>query len=652
MGTKNRSDVATKGRIMKHITPSEDEEKLRLNNYDMVPKLPTVKITQKPQQGPNLSDFLDKQTSTVENKNGGIKLKPVGKEKAFAILKQYNSIVSNEVNLTVKNLPSVKLPFKKQPHQPPLLPKPDVTPRKVPIFTEGISSLSKTSKPSFLIPKDKVLRANLPNNVVVAHKKDNYSFGVKLPKRKSPNHIEDSTKFKQMHNLGLDSLPIVNLEKFMKTKKDAVDVARGLKPIPNGNRKTKPRRLDPIASDSNLKPSIESSRSYDWTSDRKKANRWKDQNSAKSEGKANVVWIGKSLNFGSSSNRTRILKQMYPQEEANFRTKQGDELNRMKFQNRDPSVLGVCSLAPIDVIGQSTKLFTDIPFREKYKGFPKHHTRSNVRDYYFETDSESSLNDDWKNMINNAITNRSSSAESGTVTPRAVPNPPPSYVSSTHEDEEALIPLEISKTMHRIQEERSSLMMDSASNRVQQTFSAGSRQLQTRMSPAPVITINNATLEDEEPPKQISSTTPRKSKEPMVSSVVELKLDHKHLNVPKFMDSERRPPVKLDGESNSQSQSHSSSDPVKSKTVSSVSDNQKLNITTLQLITTNERNSPLPPFNSFLSDAETAGFTPRNTYTNVKLDGGNDETFKHLTINNKTLQFISPLQVQSNAKRQ
>ncbi|CAC5362261.1 unnamed protein product [Mytilus coruscus] len=197
---------------------------------------------------------------------------------------------------------------------------------------------------------------------------------------------------------------------------------------------------------------------------------------------------------------------MYPQEEANFKTKQGDQLNHLKFQNRDLSIYGVCSLAPIDVIGQSTKPFRDVPFREEYKSFPNHHTRSNVRDYYFETDSERLLNEDWKNMINYAITNRSSSAESGTGTPRAVPNLPPSYVSSTHDEEEALIPLEISKTIHRIQEERSSLMMDSSSNRVQQTFSAESRQLQTRMSPDPVITINNASLGEEDSPKQFAST--------------------------------------------------------------------------------------------------------------------------------------------------
>jgi hypothetical protein len=44
MGTKNISEMATTtGRIVKHINPTEDDDKIRLNNYEVVPKLPSVK---------------------------------------------------------------------------------------------------------------------------------------------------------------------------------------------------------------------------------------------------------------------------------------------------------------------------------------------------------------------------------------------------------------------------------------------------------------------------------------------------------------------------------------------------------------------------------------------------------------------------------
>jgi hypothetical protein len=257
-------------------------------------------------------------------------------------------------------------------------------------------------------------------------------------------------------------------------------------------------------------------------------------------------------------------------------------------------------------------------------------------------------------MINNAMTGRSLSVDSGTMTPHGVPNPPPSYVSSNNDEEPSMAPLEISKAMHRIQEERSSAM-ESATNRVQQAFSADSDKLRSCPLPAIVIVDDVAQQEDEtETPKQQKSP-PRKGKETIPSSLIELNIHNKHLSVPKFMETERRPPGKTDTfESNSQSQSHSSSELTKTKNANSGPENQKLNITTLQLNTANEHNSPLPPFNSFHSDAEMVGMVPRNNNNLIHEKGGNgnDEQLMHLTVNNKTLQFISPLETQSNAKRQ
>jgi hypothetical protein len=69
---------------------------------------------------------------TVETKRTALQLQPVGREKAFAILKQYNKLVSNETKLSVKHLPAVKLPTRKPTQRIP--PKPEVTPRKPPIF--------------------------------------------------------------------------------------------------------------------------------------------------------------------------------------------------------------------------------------------------------------------------------------------------------------------------------------------------------------------------------------------------------------------------------------------------------------------------------------------------------------------------------------
>jgi hypothetical protein len=71
----------------------------------------------------------------------------------------------------------------------------------------------------------------------------------------------------------------------MKTKQKPSSGAKGLKPIANTNKKSKPRRQDPIIPDLKLK-SLESSGSYDMIHERKNAYRWKPEYSARSEGKA------------------------------------------------------------------------------------------------------------------------------------------------------------------------------------------------------------------------------------------------------------------------------------------------------------------------------------------------------------------------------
>lgn len=639
-----RGEVTIAHPIMKPLPKPDDDSKVG-PNYETIPRLPTVKITQKSQQRPNLSDFVDN-TKLEDHKRNRFELKPVGREKAFAILKQYNKLVSSDATLTVNNLPPLKVPPRK-PHITQSLPKPETTPRKVPIFTEGISSISKSNKPSFVVPRDKVIRANLPNNIIVAKNKDSFVMGVKpAPKKSQEKENEDGNKFKQMQNLGLDSLPIVNLEKYMKAKSKPQHGIRGVKPLVSANKKK--HQLEPLNSDSDLKSTAEMSRSHDWSIGRRRGHRWKKQTSAHSEGKAKVVWVGNSLASAYSLNKNRLLSSIHQQYDNRTR----DDYPRGKNNQRDPAVCGVCSLAPFDIIGQSKLIVGDIRNPDSYRVYHGHQTRSNINDYFFESDSDSSLNTDWKNMINNAITHRSSSISSGTVTPRGVivPNPPPSYVSSSgNEEEEILVPLDISKTMHRIQEERSSLMMDSASNRAPQASSA-SRDLHTGVSPTPIIVVNDAPLDEESgaetaEPKQ----TPRWSKEPLISNVIEIKMEYKSLNVPKFMESERRPPVKSDGESNSISQVQSSGSETKSKINSRPVEGQKLNVTTLQLDGLNDRKTPpVPLLESNSNDAERKEIFVRNV---EKIESEND-TLKHLTVNSKTLQFISPLHTQSNAKRQ
>jgi hypothetical protein len=69
----------------------------------------------------------------------------------------------------------------------------------------------------------------------------------------------------------------------------------------------------------------------------------------------------------------------------------------------------------------------------------------------------------------------------------------------------------------------------------------------------------------------------------------------------------------------------------------------------LKTKTININNNKITPLTSFH-----CLLVPRNNNNLIheKVGNGNDEQLMHLTVNNKTLQFISPLETQSNAKRQ
>lgn len=634
--------------------------------------IPSVPVSRSPNLKIQLTDFIGNRPDSYKGEtihDSDLKVNIIARDKAIQLLQQYNEIVGGNENLAVKNLPPIKVSIR--PSGADLGFKKDKMSKKIPVFTEGISSISKRQEPSFTVPKENVIRANLPRNVVVAQKKNKFTFGVKNNKKHRKDDKGELPQFKQMKKLGLDSMPSVDMGRYLNKSQmmqESVNLRSGIK----GAYFKSPRKGDDKIEEENQ---TNGQRGYESDRTRVLSKKTYPQSTSRSESKLSVVSVGDSLGPSYFSNRRNQKGEF-----SLFDARMHNEAHRMRYQPRDPSIYGVCSLAPIHVGGPLQRVGTLDPIlqgpqksNKSLKGPKKKSQKGKRKDAYSDigpwqsdviiptefqkengellpvanevledTDYSETMSYQRELLFRKNMTSPTGS-ESTMTTHTHIANPPPSYVSSNDDDYSRQF--DNPRAMLQIQEEQSNLTLENVeahnrdmeinsiatSNSIMRRRKDGRR---SRVKPEPKIV--NLEIEGEKSGR---------------TSVIE---DGLFLTIPSVsVDLEKRPPhtVKAEVDRNindSRATCYSTR---------SDNDNPKLAVKNIRF---HNDHIQIPDTNVVTPEINV---TSDNSDTEIILKANNDdskenlarvdteEEFKKFTMSNKTMQFISPLQVIDNAKR-
>ena len=139
-----------------------------------------------------------------------LKINYIARDRALSLLQHYNHLVLDDPSLKGNELSPVNLSVNE--NRSKLFPK-QRTPRLGHVFTEGISSISKTESPSFLMPRENVLHANLPKQVATINHKDQFGFALKSKRKKNVATVQprEPSDSKQMRMLGLQNVSLLDI---------------------------------------------------------------------------------------------------------------------------------------------------------------------------------------------------------------------------------------------------------------------------------------------------------------------------------------------------------------------------------------------------------------------------------------------------------
>ncbi|XP_033740257.1 uncharacterized protein LOC117327408 isoform X2 [Pecten maximus] len=464
---------------------SVPKESTRTNHDSLSLSLPAVNVSQKVSTGNNTqrspkgpAQSINK--ATTQDTPTRVKINYLARDKALSILQQYNSIVADDTSLAVRNLPPVKVSIRAKGTKADRRQSDKAAANKptAPVFTEGISSISTRQGPSFLVSKESVLRANLPDDVSLAQHNNQFAFNIKQKRRKPVAKDGVGTpQYKQIKMLGFDHLPPIDLGEYMRKQllqKKGVKKGEGQHSDMSGRSSyghPPIRRLDRPSVGSSVSATPDTYRSgqkalktslkakVDTRLKRKTPTKVSPTyNGSNYRGdRLNIVSIGqKQSGLQDISSPRRFVPGTYPQ--YDWRARVHEEYRRLKFVPVDSSLNGVCSLAPIKVGLHHQDLpplnFTDdVPKRfSSYDG---------VRRIFRDDVIGERLNplNYRRNLYNRAMgrTTSANSTSTSTSNSNNVINPPPSFVSSS--DEEALPkPAEPIREMQPLKEESPSVV--------------------------------------------------------------------------------------------------------------------------------------------------------------------------------------------------
>ncbi|XP_069135802.1 uncharacterized protein [Argopecten irradians] len=670
------------------------KESKRTNGDSLALKFPALNVSEKVSNGNNtlISPKGPTQSivkTTAQDTPTRVKINYLARDKALSILQQYNSIVSDDTSLAVRNLPPVKVSIRGKGSKAGKRPSDKATAANkptAPVFTEGISSISTRQGPSFLVSKESVLRANLPDDISVAQHNNQFAFNIKQKRRKPvAKDGVGSSQYKQLKMLGFDSLPPVDLGEYMKKQ---LLQKRGKKsegkPSDMSGRSsygtTPIRRSDrpSVASSVGTTPDMyHSGRQALKTSLKAKVDtrlkRKTPTNASPSYpgsnyrgNRLNVVSLGQNQSsLQDNPSPRRFVPGTYPQ--YDWRTRVHEEYRRLKFVPMDPSINGVCSLAPIKV----GLHYQELPPLNFTDDVPKRFTTyDGVRRIFRDDVIGDRLNplNYRRNPYNRGMGRVPSANSTSTSTSNSnnVMNPPPSFVSSS--DEEAWPkPVETVREMQPLKEENPSVVSEQAASTtptVKPTDSLKKKKEQV-LTPREIVEKNRVV---------------RPKKQPSVGNVVNLgtelvpnSSENKGLGIPPaagagylspsggngflslpvvHMASEARPPMIGDGEAK-QKQNREEEDSMFSDP-SGDSGSQKVTVHTVQL--TPDQIPPRPNVTSVTPVISVTSDSGVNEPV-VFRDSDSEDSFgaynRKMALASKNMQFVSPLDPSAgDAKRQ
>ncbi|XP_021355422.1 uncharacterized protein LOC110451626 isoform X2 [Mizuhopecten yessoensis] len=667
-----------------HARASHDSVAINLPAANVSQKVSAGNNTLQTPRGPGQSIAK----STIQDTATRVKINYLARDKALSILQQYNSIVADDTSLAVRNLPPVKVSIRAKGSKADRRPSDKAAANKpaAPVFTEGISSISTRQGPSFLVSKESVLHANLPDAVSLAQHNNQFAFNIKQKRRKPV--VKDggvSTQYKQLKMLGMDSLPLVDLGAYMRKQllqKKSGGKGEGQQVDMSGRSSYGPsptRRLDRPSVGSSISATpdtLRNGRQALKTSLKAKVDtRLKRKIPAKvtstyqgSDYRAdrlNIVSLGQSQprHLDNHSPR-RFVQGSYPQ--YDWRARVHEEDRRLRFVPVDPSLNGVCSMAPIKV-GLHHQQLPPLNFADDV---PKRFTSyDGVRRIFRDDDKANHLF--YRKSLYNRVVGRATSANStstSTSNSNNVNNPPPSFVSSS--DEETLPkPVESVREMQPVKEENLSVVGENGIGAT--PTSKPTDLLKTRKE----NTQNTPVLTPREIVEKNRVAKPRKH--PSVGKVVNLGTDlapntsdSKGLLVPpggplqstggngflslpisRLVD-ESRPPIIGNSEIKSKRSGGEEDSMYSDPSVDSGS--QKVKVHTVQLM---PDNMPVRPNVTSVTPVISVTSDSGVNEPVVFRDSDSEDSFgaynRKLTLPSKNVQFVSPLnREKQNAKRQ
>ena len=284
---------------------------------------------------------------------------------------QLNDAVKEDVSLTFRSLPPVKLSFKNTKTKFLKSPRDDEVSSRIlrphltlkthspghHVFTEGISRNSEIPRPPFALQHLKVPYSNLPDNIRIYKEKDRFAFGVKTSREEVVSQYKLTPKPK-----GLQVLDLPSGETFGDRLKELNLDIRGVKNITENPKKdtdivnlteikSSVVRLDPTlaetesscdteavkeASIKQSKEPLAPANSFFVTEDIKStlnADNMKGTDKLKvppGEGRLSVVSIGDTVSSNFIEHQNKKARQLYPL--YDYRTKVKETYNKMKFK--------------------------------------------------------------------------------------------------------------------------------------------------------------------------------------------------------------------------------------------------------------------------------------------------------------------------------
>ncbi|KAK3582061.1 hypothetical protein CHS0354_025669 [Potamilus streckersoni] len=634
------------------------------------------------------------------------RLDHVTKDEALDLLHQYNDLV-DDPDFNIRSLPPVKVSFRSSSTSPRRV-KDDImrggyasrnSKNDYRVFTEGISKISKSPDPLFAMKTFSIPFSNLPDNISVQKEKRQFVLGLKDsrkgldgPHLKSPSPVHLTSEIPGF-------VPTINIgHSFLasKTKKKPIQMQSQKKS--SHEKHNKSFRFEPSllifpkkkASTSGRASPVTPGNSFVSGKRNKKSNSTKSLKDAIYENKLSVVSVGESVtptHFNRQKIKTRKLYPMY-----DWQSSKNECLRKLKFEYPEKKADRVKSdnsnqskvstkllyleaemdatvLQPKHVKGNKNKKRKD-KSKRKYD-FLAFYTESGIirkekiPAVVIQNDDISTL----PSVTNSSLQSRASTSSSSSS--HVLKNPPPSVISQSLQDEIMYCgSMEPPTELRTLKEERTLSRFSRGGYPSKADTVTSENQMKRNMEQTSV------SIQNHEPTKQSTKVEDLLTERTQTSDkkTIKVQLD-KDLSKTKELKTQTSqflsiPNISLD----TLAQYHSSNrnpdarskipavpKPHARTRIDTTPETYDCSVSSRQISVPVKNFNLCPPLQT--SSASTPSINIIDEYGDQKeivyMDSGrqikkeyDDDDLAKVILNNKTLSFISPGQLESNAKRQ